>query len=93
MRGLLEGQKDLTFLEETVTIRSAMTEADKTAIAALAEALLGKTEAPEPQAPVLKRWVCTVCGYVYEGESLPEDFTCPLCMQDASVFAPVEPEL
>lgn len=24
-------------------------------------------------------WVCTLCGYVYEGEELPEDFKCPLC--------------
>lgn len=24
-------------------------------------------------------WTCTVCGYVYEGENLPEDFICPLC--------------
>ena len=90
MRGLLEGMKDLRLLEETVTIRSAMTEETKQAIAALAETLLGKTEEPEPEAPVLRRWVCTVCGYVYEGESLPEDFTCPLCMQDASVFEPME---
>ena len=24
-------------------------------------------------------WVCSVCGYVYYGEELPEDFKCPLC--------------
>ncbi len=24
-------------------------------------------------------WVCDVCGYVYEGEELPADFTCPIC--------------
>lgn len=36
------------------------------------------------------KWVCGVCGYVYEGktpfEELPEDFTCPLCKQPKSVF-------
>ena len=26
-----------------------------------------------------KRWVCKVCGYVYEGETLPEDYACPIC--------------
>jgi len=31
-------------------------------------------------------WVCTVCGYVYEGEELPEDFVCPLCKHGAEVF-------
>ena len=26
-----------------------------------------------------KQWVCSVCGYVYEGEELPDDFICPWC--------------
>lgn len=30
-----------------------------------------------------KKWVCVVCGYVYDGdvpfEELPDDWTCPLC--------------
>lgn len=31
-------------------------------------------------------WRCTVCGYVYEGEELPEDFVCPICKHPASDF-------
>ena len=27
----------------------------------------------------MKKFVCTVCGFVYEGEELPEDYECPLC--------------
>ena len=26
-----------------------------------------------------EKYVCQVCGYVYEGESLPEDYKCPIC--------------
>lgn len=33
-----------------------------------------------------KKFVCNVCGYVYEGESLPENFICPLCKHGAEVF-------
>ena len=33
------------------------------------------------------KYVCTVCGYVYEGESLPADFVCPVCKALASKFA------
>ncbi len=33
-----------------------------------------------------KRFKCSVCGYVYEGESLPEDFICPICGQPHTVF-------
>lgn len=33
-----------------------------------------------------KGWRCTVCGYVYEGETLPEDYVCPLCKHGACDF-------
>ena len=33
-----------------------------------------------------KGWVCKVCGYVYEGENLPDDFICPLCKHGAADF-------
>ena len=32
------------------------------------------------------QYVCLVCGYVYEGDELPEGFICPLCKHDASAF-------
>jgi len=35
------------------------------------------------------KWVCTVCGYVYEGEELPDDFKCPVCGVDKSFFKKV----
>lgn len=35
------------------------------------------------------QWRCTVCGYVYEGEELPEDYICPLCKHPASDFEKV----
>ncbi len=45
---------------------------------------------PRAQAPKeadgKKRWVCRVCGYIYEGEALPEDFICPICKHPASDF-------
>jgi len=41
---------------------------------------------PKPQTDGKKGWVCKVCGYVYEGEELPEDFVCPLCKHGAADF-------
>lgn len=32
------------------------------------------------------QYICLVCGYVYEGDELPDDFICPLCKHDASAF-------
>ena len=34
-------------------------------------------------------WVCTVCGYEYEGEEIPSDFVCPWCKHPASDFEKV----
>ena len=46
---------------------------------------------PKPEKPATSKtvWRCTVCGYVYEGEELPEDFVCPLCKHPASDFEKV----
>ena len=38
----------------------------------------------------MTKWKCKVCGYIYEGESLPEGFVCPLCKQPASAFEKIE---
>lgn len=37
-----------------------------------------------------KGYVCKICGYVYEGETLPDDFICPLCKHPASDFEKIE---
>ncbi len=42
-----------------------------------------KTDAPKTDK---KRYVCTVCGFIYEGEELPEDYECPLCKHGREVF-------
>ncbi len=44
----------------------------------------------KPAAKTSKGFVCTVCGYIYEGDELPADFICPWCNHDASYFEPVQ---
>lgn len=34
----------------------------------------------------VKKFICDVCGYIYEGDSVPDDFKCPICGVDASHF-------
>ena len=38
----------------------------------------------------MKKFVCPVCGYVYEGEFIPEGFKCPVCGVDGSKFKVME---
>ncbi len=49
---------------------------------------------PKPEAqPAKEGFICTVCGYIYEGDTLPEDFICPWCKHPASDFKPLEPSV
>ncbi|MBQ1455123.1 MAG: flavin reductase [Thermoguttaceae bacterium] len=41
---------------------------------------------PRPKTEGKKGWVCKICGYVHEGEELPDDFICPLCKHGAADF-------
>lgn len=44
---------------------------------------------PKPKTEGKKGFVCKVCGYVYEGDELPEDIICPLCKHGAADFEPI----
>lgn len=47
---------------------------------------------PKPQAAPAStekktnRWVCRICGFIYEGDELPEDYVCPICKHPAADF-------
>ena len=45
---------------------------------------------PKPQTEGKKGYVCKICGFVYEGEELPEDYICPLCKHGAADFEPIQ---
>lgn len=36
-----------------------------------------------------KKYVCQVCGYIYEGEEMPDDYKCPICGQGKDKFKEV----
>ena len=44
---------------------------------------------PKPQAEGKKGFACKICGWIYEGETLPEDIICPLCKHGAADFEPL----
>lgn len=45
---------------------------------------------PKPQTDGKKGFVCKICGFVYEGDTLPEDYICPLCKHPASDFEEIK---
>ena len=44
---------------------------------------------PQPETEGKKGFVCKICGWVYEGETLPDDIVCPLCKHGAADFEPI----
>ena len=44
---------------------------------------------PKPATEGKKGFVCKVCGYIYEGEELPDDYICPLCKHGVADFEPI----
>ena len=47
-----------------------------------------KNVKPQPETEK-KGYVCRICGWVYEGDELPEDIVCPLCKHGAADFEPI----
>lgn len=45
---------------------------------------------PKPQTEGKKGFVCDICGFIYEGEELPDDYICPLCKHGVADFSPIE---
>lgn len=48
-----------------------------------------KNVKPRPAAEGKHGFVCRTCGYIYEGDRLPDDFVCPLCKHGADDFEPI----
>ena len=96
MSEILGGMKDMEILEAPVTLKSTLAPGQDQELEALAKVLAAsvKGEAAEPEAeapaPAKPRgFVCKICGFVYESDTLPEDFTCPICRRPASDFEPL----
>jgi len=101
MKQYLESAKELVVAENNVTIKSAMTENNKAQIKALAAELSSEVSESETagaasegiaeeKPAAVKRYECQICKFVYEGESLPEGFECPLCGRGTKDFTLLE---
>lgn len=91
MKEILDRLASVSYAGDIVTFLSSPDADDHDALAALADAVaasvLGGEAVEEAEETTVARWVCDVCGYVYEGDALPEDFKCPLCGAGPDHFA------
>ncbi len=89
MRELLGSLKNMTILEEGLSIKSSLAAEQLEDIERLADVIAGTMKGEKPMAEekkTKKKWVCTICGYEYEGDVLPPDFECPICGKGPEFF-------
>ena len=93
MADIIGQMKDMRQLGETITLLSTTSEenyAELETLGAKISALLTGADtsaAPVTAAPAeTSKWVCSLCGYVHEGEELPADYKCPLCGVGPEMF-------
>ncbi len=95
MAEILNGMKNMEFIDTSITLKSSLAIGQESEIEVLAELLAesvngGRIEEKEETTTESVKYICQICGYVYEGDTLPEDFKCPVCGRPASDFKPVE---
>lgn len=54
-----------------------------------ASSYIAPSSSEKKEEQTVTAWRCRICGYIYEGETLPDDFTCPICKKSADYFDPV----
>ena len=91
MKEIVERLPGCSVVGDTVTILSSPDSGDADAIAALADAIAASVQgggaAPAAaESAAAKKWVCKICGYVYEGDEVPEDYKCPICGAGKAAF-------
>ena len=91
MTDIIERLEGCSIVGDTVTIMSSPDQGDSDALAALAGAVTasvqnGSAVPEESEAEAAKKWICKVCGFVYEGDEVPADYVCPICGAPASAF-------
>ena len=90
MQELLAPLKGWSEIQTPLTVKSALRPDQDAQMERLADAIAAdvREEKVEQTASgeAKHRYVCKVCGYVYEGDTLPEDYKCPLCGAGAAYF-------
>ena len=93
MDALLSPLKGWSAVEPVLTVKSALRPDQAAQMQRLADAIAADVKAEQTEEDASgegkHRYVCKVCGYVYEGDELPEDFICPLCKHGAADFEPI----
>lgn len=90
MQTLLAPLPGWSEVEPVLTVKSALRPDQAAQIERLADTLaadvLAEKAEEDASGEAKHRYVCKVCGYVYEGDELPADYKCPLCGAGAEYF-------
>ena len=91
MKEIIDRLSNCSVEGKTVTIMSSPADKDMSALTTLAETISASVtgnskSAKQVEAVTSKKWVCKICGYVYEGDKVPEGYKCPICGAGVEAF-------
>ncbi len=91
MKAAFEKSKNISYAENSVKIFSGLSRENLLQIDALAKELCSCACGSSPDCcEKSKKFVCSICAYEYEGESLPDDYVCPICGRGKEYFNEVK---
>lgn len=96
MAQLVGEMKNMRLLDAPITLKSALAPGQDKELEALAQTLAASVKGEDEPSPAKhaqpdkpKGFVCSICGFIYESDTLPDDYVCPICRRPASDFRPV----
>ena len=95
MSQIVAGMKNMEPLAFQITLKSALSPGQEDELELLAQVLAVSVKGDKPvsvreEAPKRRGFLCKVCGFLYESDTLPRDYVCPFCHRPASSFDPVQ---
>ena len=95
MSQIVAEMKNMDQLAFQITLKSALAPGQEDELELLAQVLAVSVKGEEPasvqeEAPKPRGFLCKVCGFLYESDTLPEDYICPFCHRPTSSFEPVQ---
>ena len=97
MKEIMCSMQNMEIINDMITLKSALAIGQEEELEVLAKEIAAsvkgeKEEAPAEEVKAAKSYKCKICGYIFEGDELPEDFHCPICGRPAEDFELVEEE-
>lgn len=90
MSNSIEKMKNCHIISTSLTIKSSLKESDYQILDNIIDELVCINNQNDKNNLQTHHWRCNICGYIYEGETIPNNYVCPLCGRPSSDFKKID---